>query len=160
MRAGSEDKIGTKKMINIIVILIFVLNAGFIVRNTTEHIAANKIDADEGRQIKYMIDKYEEETGNKVTKFAYKYDMNPQQYATGIKHMESLTERKLACVWCIEYAMQYYCERDLEWAHFSSYIFREDNNDRMYRNIENKDYNCFSQDQIIIKDDTIYMIVY
>ena len=155
-----ELKDWKKKMINIIVILIFVLNAGFIVRNTTEHIAANKIDADEGRQIKYMIDKYEEETGNKVTKFAYKYDMNPQQYATGIKHMESLTERKLACVWCIEYAMQYFCERDLEWAHFSSYIFREDNNDRMYRNIENKDYNCFSQDQIIIKDDTIYMIVY
>ena len=149
-----------KNLINFVVILIFILNAGFIVINTTQHIAANKIDEAQGKQIKYMIDKYEEETGNKVTKFAYRYDPDPQQYAPGIKHMESLTERKLACVWCIEYAMQYYCERDLEWTHFSSFALKENNMEKMHNNIGNKDYDSFLEEQIIIQDDTIYMIVY
>ena len=60
------------------------------------------------------ITKYEKQTGNKVTKFSYVYDKKPQQYATGIKQIGSLTERKLACSWSILQAMNYYCERKFE----------------------------------------------
>ena len=155
----NEPKEWKKKLISIFVIIIFIANAGFIVINTTEHIAANKIDEAQGKQIKYMLDKYEEESGNKVTKFAYKYDSNPSQYSPGIKHMESLTERKLACVWCIEYAMQYYCERDLELVPFNNFVLMQDDRENMQNN-RNIDYECFTSEQITFKDDTIYMIVY
>ena len=77
----------------------------------------------------------------------------------GIKHMESLTERKLACVWCIEYAVQYYCERDLELVTFNNFVLMEDDRESMYNN-RDIDYDCFSDEQIKFKDDTIYMIVY
>ena len=156
---NNELKEWKKKLISIFVILIFILNAGYIIQNTTQHIAANKIDENDGKQIKYLLEKYEEETGNRVTKFAYKYDPNPQQYAPGIKAMESLTERKLACVWCIEYAMQYYCERDLELVPYNDFAFLEDNLEKMYDN-RNIDYECFTSEQITFKDDTIYMVVY
>ena len=84
-----------KKLISAFVILIFIANAGFIVINTTEHISANKIDEAQGKQIKYMLDKYEEETGNKVTKFAYRYDPDPQQYATRNKTYGIINRKKV-----------------------------------------------------------------
>lgn len=156
----NDLKAWKEKIIYVVVTFMFVVNAMFIVRNTAEHISANKVDENEGKQIKYLIDQYEQETGNKVTKFAYKYDLNPQQYATGIKPMESLTERKLACVWCIEYAMDYYCQRDFELVGFDYSVFMENDNEMMHRNTRTQDYTCFSEEQIILKDNTLYMLVY
>ncbi len=91
----NEPKEWKKKLISIFVIIIFIANAGFIVINTTEHIAANKIDEAQGKQIKYMLDKYEEESGNKVTKFAYRYDPDPQQYATRNKTYGIINRKKV-----------------------------------------------------------------
>ena len=92
-----DDEVKYKqKIISIVVICIFILNASFIVINSTEHIAANKVDENDGMQIRYLIEEYEKNTGIKVTKFGYKYDLNPQQFAVGIQPMQSLTERKLA----------------------------------------------------------------
>ena len=149
-----------EKIISILTILIFIINAGYIVLNTSEHIAANKVDENEGKQIKYLVDKYEQETGNKVTKFAFEYDTNPQQFAEGIKPMQSLTERKLACVWCIEYAVEYYCQRSFELVNYNYSIMMSDDKDMMNRTNKNQDYTCFLEEQIIFKDDTMYMLVY
>ena len=97
----NEPKEWKKKLISIFVIIIFIANAGFIVINTTEHIAANKIDEAQGKQIKYMLDKYEEESGNKVTKFAYRYDPDPQQYATRNKTYGIINRKKVSL--CVVY---------------------------------------------------------
>ena len=148
-----------QKIISIVVIFIFILNASFIVINSTEHIAANKVDENDGMQIKYLIEEYEKNTGIKVTKFGYKYDLNPQQFAVGIRPMQSLTERKLACSWSILYAMDYYCERDFELVDFDTSILME-GNDRENMRSQNEDYKAFSTEQIKFKDDAVYMIVY
>ena len=153
-----EDKKYKKDIISAVVVLLFIINSIFIIRNTTEHIIANKLDDKDGQQIKYIIDKYGKETGIKVTKFGYTYDQNPQQFSPGIKPMQSLTERKLACHWCIEAAMDYYCEREFELVYFDYTAFMDE--DRMYMRNQNEDYNMFLPEQIRIKDDTIYMIVY
>lgn len=55
--------------------------------------------------------------------------------------------------------MQYYCERDLELVPYNSFVFMEDNIEKMQNN-RNIDYECFTSEQITFKDDTIYMIVY
>lgn len=156
----SNERNYKEKIISVVVISIFVLNASFIVINSTEHIAANKVDENDGMQIKYLIEKYEKETGIKVTKFGYKYDFDPQQFAVGIKPMQSLTERKLACSWCILYAMDYYCERNFELVEFdTSILLEEQNKENIYRN-GNQDYKAFSSEQIKFKNDTVYMVVY
>ena len=155
----SDERKYKGKIISIVVISVFVLNSSFIVINSTEHIAANKVDENDGMQIKYLIEKYEQETGIQVTKFGYSYDFEPQQFAVGIKPMQSLTERKLACSWCIVYAMDYYCERNFELVDFDTSILLEDN-ERGSINKGNQDYKAFSTEQIKFKDDTVYMVVY
>ena len=149
-----------KKIISILVVAIFIMNAGYIITNTAQHIAANKIDEIQGKQIKYLLDKYEKETGNRITKFAFEYDTNPQQFAEGIKPMQSLTERKLACVWCIEYAVEYYCERDFELVNYNYSIIMSDDRDIINKTNRTEDYTCFSEEQVMFKDDIMYLLVY
>ena len=115
--------------------------------------------SDERKEILRKIEEYEKNTGIEVTKFGYKYDFEPQQFAVGIKPMQSLTERKLACSWSILYAMDYYCEKDFELVKFDTSILME-GYDKGNMNNGNQDYKAFSSEQIKFKDDTVYMIVY
>lgn len=140
------------KYIYVLIVVSFIINNIFIMQNITEHIAANRVDENTGRTIKYALEKYEEETGNKVTKFSYTYDRNPQQYAVGIKKIGSLTERKFACSWCIRQAVEYYCERDFELTVMPNSIYSE--------NIQGKDYTGFSEEQLIFNEDTMYLVIY
>ena len=123
-----------------------------ILRNSNEHIAANKVDENMGKSIKYILEKYESDTGNKITKLSYVYDPDPQQYAPGIKHIGSLTERKLACSWCISQAMNYYCDRKMEKVRMPIKIYIE--------KIKRKNYTEFSEEQVIFDNDTMYLYVF
>lgn len=135
-----------------LVIISFIINNIFIMQNITEHIASNRVEENMGKTIKYAIEKYEEETGNTITKFSYAYDQNPQQYAVGIKPIGSLTERKLACSWSISQAINFYCERKLEKVRMPIEIYTE--------KMIDKDDTEFSEDQLVFEGDTLYMLVY
>lgn len=132
--------------------MCFIINSIFIMQNITEHIASNRVEENMGKTIKVALEKYEEETGNQVTKFSYVYDMKPQQYAVGIKPIGSLTERKLACSWSIYQTMNFYCERKFEKIRIPMKIYEE--------NVMGKDYNEFSEEQLIFDGDTLCLIVY
>ena len=93
----SSERNYKEKIISVVVICVFVLNASFIVINSTEHIAANKVDENDGMQIKYLMEEYENKTGIKVTKFSYKYDFAPQQFACRNK-TNAIINRKKACM--------------------------------------------------------------
>lgn len=140
------------KFIYVLIIVSFIINNIFIMQNITEHIASNRVEENMGKTIKYALEKYEEETGNTVTKFAYAYDKIPQQYAVGIKPIGSLTERKLACSWSITQAMNFYCERKFERIRMSTKIYAE--------KMIDKEYTEFSEDQLVFEGDTLYMLVY
>lgn len=134
------------------IIASFIINNIFIMQNITEHIASNRVEKNMGKTIKYALEKYEKESGNRVTKFGYAYDRKPQQYAVGIKPIGSLTERKLACSWSISQAMNFYCERKFEKVRMPTRIYVEKMIDR--------DYTEFSEDQLVFEGDTLYMLVY
>ena len=140
------------KSIYMLIIVSFIVNNIFIMQNITEHIASNRVEENMGKTIKYALEKYEKESGNTIKKFAYAYDTNPQQYAVGIKQIGSLTERKLACSWSITQAINFYCERKLERVRMPTSIYTE--------NMLGKDYKEFSEDQLVFKGDTLYMLVY
>lgn len=135
-----------------LVIISFIINNIFIMQNITEHIASNRVEENMGKTIKYALERYEQETGNKVTKFGYAYDRTPQQYAVGIKPIGSLTERKLACSWSISQAMNFYCERKFEKVRIPTRIYAE--------KMIDKDYKEFSEEQLVFEGDTLYMLVY
>ena len=126
-------------------------------RNITEHIASNRVEENMGKTIKYAIEKYEKDTGHKVTKFGYVFDRNPQQYAVGIKPLGSLTERKFSCSWSVLQAMDFYCERKFEKVGISIDAYA---NVLIKNENYNKDFKEFCEDQLIFDKDTVYMIIY
>jgi len=151
----AQASISPKGKINNIIytftIISCIINSIFIMQNITEHIAANRVDENTGKTISYLLNKYESETGKTITKFSFKYDKNPQQYAVGIRPMQSLTERKFACSWCIRQAVNYYCNKNLKQVGMPAKIIEK------FKNI---DYEEFSEEQIIFDDDTLYMLIY
>lgn len=151
----AQASISPKKKLNNIIytftIISCIINSIFIMQNITEHIAANRVDENTGKTISYLLNKYESETGKIITKFSFKYDKNPQQYAVGIRPMQSLTERKFACSWCIRQAVNYYCNKNLKQVGMPA---------RIVEKFKNIDYEEFSEEQIIFDDDTLYMLIY
>lgn len=148
------NKPKTTKLLYFLVILSFIVNTVFLMQNITEHIAADRVDQNLGKTIKYAVDKYEKETGIKITRFSYTYDLFPQQYAVGIKQIGSLTERKFACSWCILQAMEFYCERDFK------LVRTRFEREPEYEKIIKKDYEEFTEEQLIFVDDTLLLVVY
>lgn len=142
----------TGKFIVALVVCSFVFNSFMLLQNSAQHIAANAVDRNDGYTIKAKVDKYEEETGNTVTRFAYIYDYRPSQFAVGIKRLGSLTERALSCSWSIEESVNYYTERKLTHAIFPLSMY--------FEKMHAIDYEGFSEEQIYIEGDTLYIVVY
>ena len=129
---------------------IFLINGFFIIQNTSEHIAANRIDQNLGQAIKELIEKYEQENNVIVTKLGYTYDVIPQQFSNGIKPIQSMTERSLACSWRVLYVLNYYCDKK-----FKLVPFKLINKKNYFFN-----YTNFFEEQISFEGDTIFIILY
>lgn len=139
------------KIVYTIIIISFIFNSIMILQNTSEHIAANRVDQALGKTIKYALEKYEKESGNIITKFSYAFDENPEQYSEGIKPIGSLTERKFACPWCLQETVEYYCDRKLELVKMPMNIFS---------NFPKEDYTEFSEEQLVFSNNTLYILIY
>ena len=147
-------KCKSERIINIMyvfIIIVFSVNSIYLIRNTTEHIAANRVENNNGKTIKAMVDEYEKSTGNKITKLGYRRDLYPNYYSIGIKKIGSLTERKFACNWSATEIVEFYLERDLELVPYSIELFKEN---------FHKNYDEFREEQITFKENTMYMVIY
>ncbi len=135
-----------KQSVEIVVVLSFMLNSIFIISNISEHLAANKIDQNMGRTLKYYVEQYEQQTGITLTKFSFIYDIDPQQYAPDIRPMSSFTERAFAVPWSLHEAMNYYTGKKFERVYLGQTL--------------NENIDLFLENQILFEDDTIHLIVY
>ena len=142
-----------KEIFTVLIILYFIFNSINFLRNANQHISANKIDENMAATINTMINRYEKETGNTVTKFEYKYDKNTQQYAIGIKPLLSLTERKIMVQWCIVESMYVYCGKYFE----KNKIMPDEIYDKYFNG---KELDVFSEDNIVFEGNTMYMYAY
>ena len=137
----------------IVFLIISYFNSVNFIRNSNEHIAANKVDENIGATINTLVKNYEEKTGNTIKKFSYKYDPSPSKYAVGIKPLVSLTERKFMQPWCVVEATCFYCNKHFE----EVFKMPEEIYDKYFNG---KYYNCFLEDQIVFEEDTIYIYIY
>ncbi len=136
-----------------IIIGFFVFNTINTIQIFTAHIVTNKIDANIGLAIKYKIEQYEQETGNKITKVAYCRDENHRDYAYGYeKKLDSFTQRAFDNYYCIIEALNYYCDRKFEQTKMDAKIYEE--------NFLGKDWDTYSDEQIVFKNDTMYFCNY
>lgn len=141
-----------RKIVYLTIIISFIVNNCFVMQNITEHIAANKVDETIGNIINKKLEEYETESGKKVTKFTFLYDLNPQQFEKNIKPMGSMTERKFGCSWCIISAVDYYCNRN--------FIFTTLPSEAYEKLPKFQDFTQFSEDLLTFYDDTMCLIVY
>lgn len=142
----------TKYIIVYFVMISFLFNAIMLLRNSNEHITANKVDQSMGENIRHLLEKYEYENDIEVTKFGYAYDGYAQQYAPGIKNIGSLTERKFACSWSVLQITNFYCDRKFELVEFPDDIY--------CKKILEEDLDFYSESQVIFEDDAMYLFIY
>ena len=148
----NQNKIA-KKIITLITILFFVYNLVNTIQIYTAHIATNKIDANMGIAIKYKIEEYEKETGNKVTKVGYKRDTNHRDYHYGWdKKYSSFGQRAFDNYYCIIEALNYYCDRKFEAVRMDEEVYE--------KYFAGKDWQAYSDEQIVFVEDTMYICTY
>ena len=147
------DKKIFEYIISTVIVLFFVFNAINTIQIYSAHIAGNKIDANMGMTIKYRIEEYEKETGNTVSKVAYYRDKNHRDYHYGWdKKLYSFGQRAFDNYYCIIEALNYYCDRDFERANMTK---------EMYNTyFAGKDWNAYSDEQIVFEGDTMYICTY
>ena len=149
-----DDKEKIKNTIIIaFIVCYFIFNTINFIRNSNEHIVANKVDDNMGATISFLVKTYEEKSGNIINNFSFWYDPNPNKYAAGIKPLVSLTERKIMQSWCIVEATGFYCDK-----HFEKVFLMPDEIYNKY--FKGKDDECFLEDQIVFEGDTMYLYVY
>ena len=157
----AKDRKYINKIIILLVIGTFMFNNIMLIRNSTEHIAANRVDQNDGQTIKRLLEEYESQSGKTVTKFGWFYDKNPGCYSVGIKQIGSLTERKFSCYWCINEAINFYCERDFEKLGRASNIIYENEELRLkIMELQMQDFNEFSEKQVVFYEDIMLLCIY
>ena len=134
-------------------ILFFVYNAINTIQIFTVHIATNKIDANMGIAIKYKIDEYEKETGNTVTKVGYYRDARHRDFCYGWnKKYSSFAQRAFDNYYCIIEALNYYCDKEFEKVPMDSEVY--------YKYFMGKNWQAYSDEQIVFVEDTMYICTY
>ena len=142
-----------KNIIGAITIIFFIYNSVNTIQIYTTHITTNKIDANMGIAIKYKIEEYEEETGNVVTKVGYYRDAKHRDYHYGWdKKYSSFGQRAFDNYYCIIEALNYYCDRDFERVKMDKEIYN--------KYFEGKDWQAYSDEQIVFVEDTMYICTY
>lgn len=142
-----------EKIIAGITIGFFIFNTINTVQIFTAHIATNKVDDNVGISIKYKLEQYEKESGNTVTKVAYYRDLNHRSFIYGYnKKFSSFTQRAFDNYFCILEALNYYCNRKFEVTKMDEKIYIE--------NFAGKNWETYSDEQIVFKGDTMYICTY
>ncbi len=138
---------------SVIVIAFFMFNSINTTQIFSSHIATNKIDENMGMTIRYKIEEYERESGNTVTKVAYYRDANHRDFHYGWdKKLSSFGQRAFDNYYCIIEALNYYCDRKFEKASMTAEIYEE--------YFEGKDWDAYSDEQIVFEGDTMYICTY
>lgn len=118
---------------------------------TIQHLKVNQLDRQLGQKIKYIIEQYEEKENEEITHIVVCFDKNSKKYYDGFIHAGAYTKRATAS-WAIREALIYYMERNFDFA-FVTYqecamLFNQ------------KDWDEFSEEQIILKDNILYFCAY
>ena len=142
-----------QKCIIVATVGFFVFNSVSTLQIFTAHIATNKIDANIGLTIKYKIEQYEKASGKEVTKVAYYRDARHKDFPYGYeKKFSSFSQRALDNYYCIIEALNYFCDRKFEKVDMDVDIYLD--------NFAGKDWNTYSDEQLVFQEDTLYLCTY
>ena len=150
MKINYNSKI--EKKIVAIAITVMLLYTGYnYITISQSNIEENKIDNEVGYKIKEIVENYEKEKNIKITEVAVINDTNRSFYTS--KQIENtFTERSTANYYCIKEVIEYYLQRPI--------IITNMDKETYDSNFKDRDWDEFSEEQIIFKDNIMYMCIY
>ncbi|MFR2196206.1 MAG: glucosyltransferase domain-containing protein [Clostridia bacterium] len=147
---ADETKV-IKDIISIITITLFVINSIYFIRSSSENIATGYIDRNIVKSIIYNIEKYEKENDIKLKKIVVGYDKKPIYYYEGQIMLRSTNGRGLATNFTVAPLIEYYCGEKYDW-----YVSQEEIDERFLE----KNWDAYSEEQLVFEGDTLYLCVY
>lgn len=147
---ADETKV-IKDIISIITITLFVINSIYFIRSSSENIATGYIDRNIAKSIIYNIEKYEKENDIKLKKIVVGYDKKPIYYYEGQIMLRSTNGRGLATNFTVAPLIEYYCGEKYDW-----YVSQEEIDERFLE----KNWDAYSEEQLVFEGDTLYLCVY
>lgn len=150
MKINYSNKL--ERGIAVIIITAMLLYTGYnYITISQSNIEENEIDNEVGYKIKEMVQNYEKENNVKITKVAVTNDTNRSFYSSKqIKN--TFTERSTANYYCIKEVLEYYLQKPITIVKMDSETYNN--------NFKNKNWDTFSEEQIVFKDDVMYMCIY
>jgi len=149
MNAYEKKKIGI--VISIITTVLFIMNSSYFIRSSAENLSTGYIDRNIAKAIIYNIKKYEEENNKKIKKIVFGYDASPTYYYDGQIMLRSINGRGLATSFTVVPLIQYYSEKKYE-MNISQEVINE--------KFSKKNWDVFSEEQLIFDKDTLYFCIY
>lgn len=111
----------------------------------------NYQDKQQANQIINLINQYEEQTGNQVTKIAFYQDKYTSYVYPDIKAYGDINIRAFSKDWVAISIINYYSGRQLEMV---------ESDEELKQNLKEMDWQEFSQEQIILENNTINICLY
>lgn len=147
----ADETKAIKDIISIITITLFVINSIYFIRSSSENIATGYIDRNIAKSIIYNIEKYEKENDIKLKKIIVGYDKKPIYYYEGQIMLRSANGRGLATNFTVAPLIEYYCGEKYEW-----YVSQEEIDEKF----SEKNWDAYSEEQLVFEGDTLYLCVY
>lgn len=145
-----NDRLEKVLLIGIVAyLLVQFVNFGTIAR---DHYIVNYMEKYEANQIEEVMQEYENSTGKTVTKIAFYQSKTPSWSYPGIKSIGDMNIKAIYPDWARIPYLKHYINRTFDIVEKSDEIYQ--------LNFANKDWNYFSKEQIVIKEDTLHIYIY
>ncbi len=148
-------KFNNKRYINFFVIVFLVyffvqfISFNGIIR---DHYTLNYLEKKEVLSIGEEIEKYENESNNKITKIVFYSDKDSKHSYKGLREYGDINERVLKTTWCRVDILNYYLNRD---------FVQDYNQKEEYKNeFESIDYDLINKNQFKFENDTLHLCIY
>ena len=141
-----------EKCIIIVLSAIFMfIQIIFFMSFTIDGYTVNYEDKQQAIQIITQINKYEEQTGNKITKVAFYNDKNTIYVHPEIKVSGDINIRAFSTDWIAISILKYYSKKQLQTV---------EPNNQLQQKFQEIDWQDFSEEQILLGNDTLHLCLY
>lgn len=143
---------GLNKLIYILTACIFMINAIYFIRASSENMATVYLDRNLAKSVLQAINKYEETTGNTVDTIGITWDKNPTTYYDGQLKLRSTNARGMVTDFSVIQALEYYGGKSY------NAIYQVPDNVKSY--FEQYDWEFFSEEQLLFEDNNLWLCLY
>lgn len=136
----------------IMILVAFLINSIYFIRASSENMATVYLDRNLAEIILYKINEYEKITGKVVDTVAITWDKTSTIYYDGQPTLRSTNARGMVTDFSVVQALEYYSGRD-----FKGVYQIPEEVDSYFKQY---DWNCYSEEQLLFKDNVLYLCLY